>query len=342
MARHASWTLLSILALVAVLGSFLLASTAPDRAAEEMACPADEVEAPPAAPIAARQVDGLPYRIVLPGLAADGVMTVPPDPEPPGPGPALLALEERLGAIIAGASTPGRFAVAVTDLQTGETVGVGLDRPQLAACVMNFFAIVTALRAVDAGHLGLGDIDATIRQTLWASDATAARELYRAAGGGDVLAGVRAVNTLLHEIGMTSSLVDHPPAFPHESLGLDPDNWLTARDVNRGLAAFYAGELLSADLTAYLIEAMTQVKPGLNYLTAIIGGTAVVSHKNGFVWVPAGYVDNDAAIVRFGPNLEHAYAITFLSEAVPVKYADIPTGQALVIETWEYFHDAYE
>jgi hypothetical protein len=153
---------------------------------------------------------------------------------------------------------------------------------------------------------------------------------------------VRAVNALLQELGMTSSRVDHPPAFPHESIGIDADNWLTARDVNRGLAAFYAGEVLSAELTSYLIEAMTQVKPGLNYLTAIIAGPAVVSHKNGFVWVPEGYVDNDAAVVRFGPSLEYAYAITFLSEGVPVKYADIPTGQALVIETWEYFRTAYD
>jgi hypothetical protein len=53
-------------------------------------------------------------------------------------------------------------------------------------------------------------------------------------------------------------------------------------------------------------------------------------------------VDNDAAIVRSGPNLEHAYAITFLSEAVPVKYADIPTGQAIMREVWAYFDEAYD
>lgn len=340
MPKRAPWRILSFVALFAVLGSVPPPFIAPALATEEMACPGDDVEPPPAAAMTEYQVGGLPYRLLLPGLAADGLVRKPPVPEPPGP--ALLALEERLGAIVAGASTPGRFSVAVTDLQTGETIGVGLDQPQLAACVMNFFAIVTALRAVDAGQLALGDIDATIRQTLWASDATAARLLYRAAGGGDVLAGVRAVNGLLEELGMTSSQVDHPPAFPHESLGLDPDNWLTARDVNRGLAAFYAGEVLSTELTSYLIEAMTQVKLGLNYLTAIVAGPAVVSHKNGFVWVPEGYVDNDAAIVRFGPNLEYAYAITFLSEAVPVKYADIPTGQGLVLETWEHFRETYD
>src|SRR5690606_37358290 len=127
----------SFVALVAVLGSLVPPSLVPAQEAEELACPAEDVEAPPAAPMAARQVGGLPYRVVLPGLAADGALTVPPDPGPPGPAPDFLALEERLTAIIAGAGTPGRFAVAVTDLQTGDTIGVGLDRPQLAACVMN-------------------------------------------------------------------------------------------------------------------------------------------------------------------------------------------------------------
>src|SRR5690606_30955963 len=188
----------------------------------------------------------------------------------------------------------------------------------------------------------LGDVDATIRQTIWASDAAAARELYRAVGGGDAVAGVSSVNTLLQELGMTSSQVDHPPAFVHESIGLGPDNLVTTRDVNHALAQVYAGEVLSPELTDYLLEAMTHVKPGLNYLTAIVNGPALVSHKNGFLWTSDGYVDNDAAIVRFGPNLEHAYAITFLSEAVPVKYADIPVGQALVREVWAYFDEAYE
>ncbi|MCC6387435.1 MAG: serine hydrolase [Dehalococcoidia bacterium] len=334
MPESAYRSLLSLIALVAVLGSLLPARMAPAQSLQEFACPGEDFEPPAAAAVIERQTGELPYRLVVPGLASDGAARAPE--------PALLALEERLVAIVGAANTSGRFAVAVTDLQTGETIGVGLDRPQLAGCVMNFFAIVAALRAVDAGQLALADVDATIRQTLWASDATAARLLYRATGGGDILAGVHAVNALLQELGMTSSLVDHPPAFPNESIGIDPDNWLTARDVNRGLARFYAGEVLSAGLTSYLLEAMTQVKPGLNYLTAIMAGPAVVSHKNGFLWVPEGYVDNDAAIVRFGPNLEHAYAITFLSEAVPVKYADIPTGQALVRETWDYFRDSYD
>ncbi|MBE0611668.1 MAG: hypothetical protein IH609_19965 [Dehalococcoidia bacterium] len=66
-----------------------------------------------------------------------------------------------------------------------------------------------------------------------------------------------------------------------------------------------------------------------------------MSHKNGFVPLWDGYVDNDVAIVRFGPDRQHAYAVSFFSERVPVQYADIPLAQLLVRMTWEHFSMAY-
>ena len=245
--------------------------------------------------------------------------------------------------MIEGFGQPGVFAVAVTDLQTGHTVGAGLDRVQPAGCITNLFVIIAALRDVDADRYPLSDVDAIIRQTIWASDASAAYSLYRVVGGGDVVAGVRVVSELMRTtLGMESSLIDHPPAFVADSIGVSDTNYVTARDVNHALAQLYRGEVLSAEVTAYLLEAMTHVKPGLNYLTAVVPPPAVVSHKNGFFWDTAGYVDNDTSILRFGPDLQHGYALTFLSAAVPVKYADIPLGQQLVLEAWSYFAAAYD
>ncbi len=320
-----------LLLLLAVAGVFQADTGQHLARAEEIACPAQG----PSVDVRREAITTTyPFRVVIPGISAGEAL--------PRPGSGLVELSDRLASIVAGARTPGRFSVAVTDLQSMETVGVNIDRQQLAGCVMNLFAIVATLQAVDEGRIELASVDATIRQTIWASDAAAARQLYRAAGDGDVVEGVRVVNALLHELGMTSSQVDHPPAFVQESIGIGRDNLVTTRDVNHALAQVYAGQVLSPGLTAYLLEAMTNVKPGLNYLTAIVNGRALVSHKNGFLWTSEGYVDNDTAIVRFGPNLEHAYAITFLSEAVPVKYADIPTGQALVREVWAYFDEAYD
>ncbi len=207
---------------------------------------------------------------------------------------------------------------------------------------MNLFAISPALRDVQAGFYPLGDVDALIRRTIFASDAVTGRALYAKLGGGDVVAGVGRVRELQREvIGMQSTSLDHPPAFPEESLGLSANNVITADDVDLALSALYHGQLLGPMLTAWLIDAMIGVKPGLNYLTAALPPEATVSHKNGFVPLWDGYVDNDVAIVRFGPRLQYAYAVSFFSERVPVQYADIPLAQLLVRTTWEHFSATY-
>lgn len=281
---------------------------------------------------------GLPFLVVIPGLAF-----LPGAETPPPPGEALAELQARLAGEVANASTAGEFAIAVTDLQSGQTIHVNGERSHRAACVMNLFAIITALRDVQAGFYPLAEVDALIRRTIYASDAVTGRALYEKAGGGDVVAGVARVRELQREvIGMNSTSLDHPPAFPGDSLGVSADNLITALDANRALAMLYRGELLNGELTGWLLDAMTGVKPGLNYLTAALPPEATVSHKNGFVPLWDGYVDNDVAIVRFGPGLRDAYAISFFSQAVPVEYADIPLAQALVRMTWEYFSGAYE
>ena len=280
---------------------------------------------------------GLAYRVVLPGIA---LLAEPPIR--PTAGEDISALRAALAEEIASAQTPGDFAFAVTDLQTGEHISVNGERQQTAACVMNLFAIIAALRDVQGGLYPLEDVDALIRQTIYASDAVTGRELYKRVGGGDIVTGVGRVRDLqLVVIGMQSTSLDHPPAFPDESLGIGEENLITADDAALGLEALYEGRLLNEELTDWLIDAMEGVKPGLNYLTAALPPEATVSHKNGFVPLPDGYVDNDVAIVRFGPDLKYAYAVTFFSERVPEEYADIPLAQRLVRMTWEYFSSTY-
>jgi hypothetical protein len=327
-------TLLAAFLVAALAAPPAAAASAPeDPPPDHVLCVPDGMLPGETSASAAPQQAGLPFRLVVPGLALDA------RPAPLSPG--LLALQDRLQTIVEETWISGRFAVAVTDLQTMETVGVALDRPQYAGCVANLFAIIAALQDVDAGKYALESVDATIRQTIWASDATAAYQLYRAVGNGSAVEGVRRVGRLYESLGMHTSLIDHPPAYTGDSLGISVNNYLTAREVNGALAALHRGQVLSPVLTAYLLEAMTHVKPGLNYLTAALPSAALVSHKNGFFWDAEGYVDNDAAIVRFGPDRQYAYAISFYSEAVPVKYADIPLGQSLVFEAWEYFSTTY-
>ncbi|HEX6030222.1 MAG TPA: serine hydrolase [Tepidiformaceae bacterium] len=327
--RHAAWRL-PLLALVAALGLALganYASSRDDSAGPIPTDPAFEAPDPP-----------------LPGLPSSPPALEGPEPPAvvdPEIAAGLLALQERMQAAVDGYRVAGNFAVAVTDLQTGQTISVYGDRQQVSGCLWNLPVIIRTVKDVQEGRYPLSDVEATIRQTLWASDATAALRLYGIVGSGDHVAGVQRVLDMARAMGLQDSVIDHPPAFVEYSLGISEPNLVTAEEVNALLRALYGGRLLDDEWTSWLLEAMTRVKPGLNYLTAYgTGGT--VSHKNGFLPNEGTWVDNDAGIVRFERDgQEYAYAITFLSEGVRTKYADIPLGQELSKLAWEYFDAAY-
>lgn len=235
----------------------------------------------------------------------------------------------------------GNYAVALTDLQTGETIGVNRMTPQMPGCVANIFVLFQVARDLEAGRYALQDVDGLMRATPWSSNAATARELFTVAGGGDTKEGVRRVGALIHELGLDDVLLDHPPGYHADSLGIDYNNWATAESMNRALAALWHGEVVGEEYRAYLLEILNDVKPGLNYLTAAVP-EGVVSHKNGFFYGDTGYVDNDVGIVRLERDgVEYAYAISFLSEEVPTEYGDIVLGQQLVNMAYEVMAARY-
>jgi beta-lactamase class A len=236
---------------------------------------------------------------------------------------------------------PGDYAVAVTDLQTGETVGVNEARSQLSACVANLFVLFQTARDIEAGKYTADDVDWLVSTTTWSSDANAARELYGFVGGGDFTTGIVLVNSLIHDVlGLDAVILDHPPGFD-DSISLDPNNWVTAEAVNRALLAFWLGDVVGAEGRAYLLDHLATVKPGLNYLTAAVP-EGVVSHKNGFLEADTGFVDNDAGIIRLTRgDTEYAYALTFLSQEVTSKYDDIVLGQQLGALAYEVMAARY-
>jgi hypothetical protein len=162
-------------------------------------------------------------------------------------------------------------------------------------------------------------------------------------GGGDLYAGINEVNAFMQSLGMRDTLMDHPPAYFHESVfGAPIDNRITALDTNRGLQALWDGRVLSPGWRDYMLRKMTLVKPGLNYL--IPAGTssgAVVSHKNGFLYAE-GWADNDIGIVWFERGGQrYGYAISFFTQYVPSKYADIPMGQQVSSLAYQWFVGRY-
>src|SRR3989337_835430 len=94
---------------------------------------------------------------------ATGTATPTATPTPtPKPDPLVLApvspqlegLRQRLEQEIAAYAqrVGGNFAVAVTDLQTSETVHVnGDDRNRVPGCTMNFFVLLSVVKDLQAG-----------------------------------------------------------------------------------------------------------------------------------------------------------------------------------------------
>jgi len=241
----------------------------------------------------------------------------------------MLELRTAMQAAVDAYWVSGVYAVAVTDLQTGETVSVRGGERQLSGCVMNLFVLYQVAADTAAGRHPLETVDALVRATTWSSNAKTARELYVIAGEGDGSEGVRRVQRLIASLELDDVLIDHPPAFHEHSLGIDFNNYVTAEAMNRALAALWAGEVVDGEMRDYLLEVLGEVKPGLNYLTAVVpDGT--VSHKNGFFIGSNGYVDNDVGIIRLQRgDVEYAYALSFLSEQVPSEYGDVALGQQL-------------
>lgn len=265
------------------------------------------------------------------------------DPEAFSPPPAadMLQLRDRLADAIASSGIDA--AVAITDLQTGETIDVHGSENRLPGCTVNLFVLLQVVIDLQAGAYPEPEAGDLIYQTIHRSDAQVSRNLLKYwLGRGDVQAGLRRVNKLYGDLGMTHTLMDHPPAFWNESLNGGIDNRMTALDANIGLRAIWDGRVLVPGWRDYFLRKMAQVKPGLNYLIpAGIGYGATASHKNGFLW-EHGWADNDIGIVWFQRDgRRYAYAISFFTEGVAVKYADIPMGQRVSSLAWQWFAGRY-
>jgi beta-lactamase class A len=264
--------------------------------------------------------------------------TTPPCGTPP-PSVAMAGLQASLEQQIAAVGFDA--AVAVTDLQTGETISVNGSRQQFTGCTINLFALMQAVIDVENGLYPESRVGDLIAATIYGSNPVTAHDILLISGNGDIVAAMNKVNHLIESLGLKDTFYDHPPAYwPAWSLrGMS--NLTTALDVNKALAGFWQGSVMSIEWRDYLFDKMTGVKPGLNYLIPAGVTDGVVGHKNGFLALD-GWVDNDAGIVTFTRGGQsYAYAITFLTQSVPTKYGDIPLGQTVSSLVWQYFSNTY-
>ena len=254
----------------------------------------------------------------------------------------IADLQQILSALAAAYTSPGEFGFAVTDIQVGETVGVNVDRHHLTGCTINYFVLLQSTIDAQNGRVEESAVGDLISATIRTSNPVTAHELYTIAGDGDVMAGIERVAVLIDELTDDGAVFDHPPLYADDSRGIDRNNYITPAAINEALRATYAGGILEDEWRDYLLEKMTEVKDGLNYLLAVEPDVPV-SHKNGFFPTESGkWIDNDVGIVRFEQNgEERAYAVSFFSQWVPEKYDDVRLGQQLSTATWQFFQERY-
>ncbi len=102
---------------------------------------------------------------------------------------------------------------------------------------------------------------------------------------------------------------------------------------------------LELGMAATLVEKMTHVKPGLNYLIQAgvpVDAAAAVAHKNGYFQTDDGdWVDNDVGIVwSTNPANPYVYAISMFFHDLPEQFGpEIFTGQRLSSLAWNWFEE---
>jgi hypothetical protein len=263
-------------------------------------------------------------------------------PQPPAVSPDFLALEDLLRREIeAYGQREGHIdvAVAVTDIQRGETIAVDGSVLHGTGCTINLFALLVATEAFENGEAQPDDVAYSIRSGIAGSFPPDVKRFLQVINGSHET-GVQRARELMQAWGLEVSLFDHVPYYGDGT----QNNLLTALEANLILAKLYRGELFLPDWTEYVLERLRDIQPYLNYmLPKRLPASATVAHKIGYYWDHGGWVNNDAGIVTFMGNdhQERAYVITYLSQQARTEYNGYSFGAYLSAIVWDYFAGKY-
>lgn len=268
--------------------------------------------------------------------------TAPGMPETVNASAQFLALRDALGDEIAdyAAQVGIDVGIAVTDLQTGETISVGGNVPHRTGCTINLFALLATVGEFEAGRADPESVAYNIRVGIGGSYPPEVRRFLEATFP-SYQAGVDRAQELMRSWGMEASAFYQVPYYQTGT----QINQLTSLEVNMILAKLYRAELFSPEWTAYTLARLREVNWGLNYmLPGQLPATATVAHKIGFYADTDGWVNNDAGIVTFtgADGEEKAYAITYLSQQARTEYTGYSFAATLSRIVWDYFAAKYE
>jgi outer membrane biosynthesis protein TonB len=254
----------------------------------------------------------------------------------------MLSLRDGLAAEIAAYRQQAggiEVAVAVTDLQTGETISVGGNDLHRTGCTINMFALFAAVGEFEAGRADPQSVAYNIRVGIGGSYPPQVKQFLQTLFGTYQL-GVERAREMMSSWGMEASLFDHVPYYGDGT----QKNLLTAVESNAVLTKLYRGDLFDPEWTAYTLARLREISPGLNYiLPGQLPAAATVAHKIGYYWDSDGWVNNDVGIVTFsgGDGQEKAYAISYLSQKGRTEYTGYSFGAKLSRVVWDWFAARY-
>lgn len=264
-------------------------------------------------------------------------------PENVNAGPEMIALQGELASLIdqyrqiSGIDT----AIAVTDMQTGETISVGGNTVHKTGCVINFYALLAAVSEFQQGNASPWTNTTNIKEGIGGSHPPFVRAFLQNYFGTD-LAGIARAQELMASWGLTITTYDHVPYY-----GLSenpPPNIATALETNLILQKLWKRELFNEEWTNYTIDVLND---GYAYVAYIIPKylpwNTEVGHKIGYFWDYDGWVNNDIGIVQFtgSDGLEKAYAISYYSQQAPSEYAGYSFGARLSLKVWNTMGPKY-
>lgn len=236
----------------------------------------------------------------------------------PAPDLTTVAEEKRMSDVssavtAAVAGNGGIWSVYVEDLATGKTVSVG-GQPMVAASDIKLYVMLAVYDKQHAGTLAAGGQDTTslINQMITVSSNAATNQLVLMVGDGDMATGMQRVTGTAARYGFSSSKQLRVLSDAGTD-GTGTENWTSASDCGRFLAALYRGKLVSAEASRSMLDVLLGQTRRAKIPAGVPSGIQV-ANKTGEL---AG-VENDAAVVwgKAADGTERDYVMVVMTSGV--------------------------